>query len=109
MNKENKSARSNRVNSLKSERLTLKHSPFFKEINRVVIRNLDFEIVLQNKQNSFYALVTPSKKTKKTKKERKNIQQLPCTSHERTINDSKETRQIIEKKIFVVVYGNYWL
>ena len=70
MNKDNKSARSNRVNSLSSERLTLKHSPFFKEINRVVIRNLDFEIVLQNKQNSFYMLVTPSKKTKKTKKEK---------------------------------------
>ena len=42
--------------------------PFFKEINRVVIWNLDFEIVLQNKQNSFYALVTARKQKKEEKK-----------------------------------------
>ena len=37
-----------------------KPSPFFKEIHRLVIRNLTFKIVLENKHSSFHPLVTPN-------------------------------------------------
>ena len=64
-------------------------------------RNLTFEIVLQNKQNSFHAVVMPNsrdQRQRKQKKERWNRHnKLSCTSRERIINNNTKTEQKIEK------------
>ena len=46
---------------------------FFKEIHRVVIiRNRTFETVLQNKHNSFYALLMPNLRDQRQRKQQRN-------------------------------------
>ena len=46
---------------------------FFKEIHRVVIiRNLTFETVLQNKHNSFYALLMSNLRDQRQRKQQRN-------------------------------------
>ena len=77
------------------------HSLFFKEIHRILIRNLASEIVLQKKHNK--KTLFPNKlmgtESKKTKKEQKNTQQFSSTSHERTINNSTKNKKNIENMI----------
>ena len=46
---------------------------FFKEIHRVVIiRNRTFETVLQNKHNSFYALLMSNLRDQRQRKQQRN-------------------------------------
>ena len=71
-----------------------KRSHFFKEIDRVVIRNVTSETGLQNKHNSYYALAIKDKVIKderQSKKEQRNTK-LSCTSHEGTSNNSTKNR-----------------
>ena len=60
------------------ESLKSKHSPFSKEIYRIMIRYLTFKIALHNRHSNFYALVTP--------------QQSSCSSH-----PTKGTENVGEK------------
>ena len=49
-----------------------KHSSFFKEIHRVIMRNLSFVMNLQCKHNYFYTLVTPNESDQRQRKQRRN-------------------------------------
>ena len=49
-----------KTGKLSKEWLKSKHYPFLKKIPRVTMRNLTFEMILQNKHYSFYALVMPN-------------------------------------------------
>ena len=75
-----------------------KRSHFFKEIHRVVIRNLTFETGLQNKHNNYYALVIKDKvikdqrQSKKRTKKHKNF-------HAPVMKEQVTTAQKIEQKI----------
>ena len=74
------------------------HSLFLKEILRVMISNLTFEIVLQNKHYALQCLVKGIRYKESLKKRtQKQTKQLSCTSHERTINNSTKTEQKVEK------------
>ena len=54
-------------------------------------------MVLQNKQNIFYTLVTLNYRDQSKKDTMKQMQQLLCTSRDRKINNSTKTKQEIEK------------
>ena len=65
------------------------HSPFFKEIHEVVIRNLTFEIIFTKQTQQFHVIKGPE--TKKAKKNQRNTHELSCNSHERKINNCTKT------------------
>ena len=52
--------------------LKSKHSSFFQEIHRVIMRNLSLVMNLQCKHNYFYTLVTPNESDQRERKQRRN-------------------------------------
>ena len=70
-----------------------KHSPFFKEIHRLVIRNLIFEILLQNKHKSFHALVMPNKRDQRQRKQKKNNETERTNYHVQAMKEQLTTVQ----------------
>ena len=69
--------------------MKLKHFPFSKEIHRIMIRYLTFEIVLHNRHKNFYApvqapvqlLVKDTRDKENKEKTKKQTQQPSCSSH----------------------------
>ena len=75
-----------------------KHYPFFKEIHRLVVRNLTFEIVLQNKRNSFHALVTPNLRDQRQRKLKRNIETDRTNYHVPAMKEQLTIAQKLNKK-----------